>query len=81
MDQCPASEFVAWQKYYRQEPWGPWRDNLHSALTIQAIYNAMTGKKVKADEFMYRPPMTDAERHARIRAALDGMTTVTQGRT
>ncbi|HEX6962109.1 MAG TPA: hypothetical protein VF175_09600 [Lacipirellula sp.] len=29
-----------WQAYYRIEPWGVWRDNLHAGIIASAVYAA-----------------------------------------
>lgn len=58
----PLSEYSQWQRYWDEEPWGPWRDNLHAALIARKVHNMLRGKNSPAasiDEFM----LTDKDTH------------------
>lgn len=68
VDSMPASEFVAWCRYYDQEPFGVERDNLHAAL----ICTTLT-KKTSIDDFMFKvkPGDSEEERARRLFAKLD----------
>jgi hypothetical protein len=59
-----AGEFARWQRYWAEEPWGPWRDNMHAAMLTAAVLNSTPGRKkaVKPDDFMLRS--RDAKRAA-----------------
>ncbi|HXI99561.1 MAG TPA: hypothetical protein VNG73_11510 [Gemmatimonadaceae bacterium] len=32
LDRLPARELERWYRYWIEEPWGPYRDNMHAAL-------------------------------------------------
>lgn len=56
------SEFDLLCRYWEEEPWGPWRDNLHAAIISRAVLQAGGFKVLKMDGFMLR---------SRTRAARD----------
>jgi hypothetical protein len=58
-------EYLGWQQYWRAEPWGPWRDNLHAALLAREIRRPQLrkGAKVALEDFMVRDP-TERQREA-----------------
>lgn len=60
----PASAYINWQLYWQQEPWGPWRDNLHTAILAREVRRPHLKENAKdeLDTFMVMSP---AERHAR----------------
>lgn len=61
LEQWPASEVLGWQAFYRIQPFGPWRDNLHSAQIahILAAVNTPSGKpKPRLQDYMYQDPET-----------------------
>lgn len=55
--------YLGWQTYWRCEPWGSWRDNLHVAILAREIRRPQLRKGVRIDmnDFMVRSP---AERKA-----------------
>lgn len=60
----PSSEFTEWKAYYRLEPFGPERDNLHSGMIASILANVYRKKGAKAfttDDFMYRDRGTRGE--------------------
>jgi hypothetical protein len=56
IDAMPASEFDRWALYWTQEPWGPYRDNMHAAmLAVQILKpHVKDPKKLNPSDFMYR---------------------------
>jgi hypothetical protein len=59
IDELPGREFEAWSRYWNEEPWGPYRDNMHAAmLAVQFIRpHLKEGTKVPPiAEFMFRIP-------------------------
>lgn len=54
VQQLPASEFELLCRYWEEEPWGPWRDNLHAAIVARAVLQAGGYKATKIDAFMVR---------------------------
>lgn len=64
IDGLPAREFEAWSRYWNEEPWGPYRDNLHAAmLAVQFIRpHLKEGSKVPPiSEFMFKLPDTKSK--------------------
>lgn len=58
----PARELDDWAAYWRIEPWGAWRDNLHAGLIASVIANAHRKPSTRAltyQDFM----VTDRESH------------------
>jgi hypothetical protein len=83
-----SDEFVHYLALFRIEPFGPWRDNWHSAQIASLIYNVNRGKKTKPigpDAFMWKPAKTKKEIEAQqekqtkeFMAALSAMATPKQ---
>lgn len=72
VEQLPARDFDLLQQFWTQEPWGPWRDNLHAAIIAAEVRrpNLKKGAKVKLEDFMLRhPDELAAEQAERRRAA------------
>ena len=54
-----SSEFDEWVSYYELEPFGAWRDNLHSAQIASTLHNINRRKNAPAKtakEWMYEHP-------------------------
>lgn len=52
------SAYRDWQLYWIEEPWGPFRDNLHAAIVaaqVQAL-RSKKGSRIKLDQFMVMDP-------------------------
>lgn len=71
----PASEMLEWMEFERIEPFGPWRDNWHTALLATILANAHRdpkSPKVQMRDFFFVDPETDQEqRDAEMIAFLD----------
>lgn len=65
-----SQDFELLERYYLEEPWGPWRDNLHAAIIARETLKANGFKAPKLDVFMVKGP---ARRHAEERAARKGV--------
>lgn len=52
-----AAEYSSWCEYYRVEPWGSERDNLHAGIIAQQISRMIPSKKKppSVSDFMLRP--------------------------
>jgi len=50
----PASEFELLERYWLEEPWGPWRDNLHAAIIARETVKAGGYKAPKLDVYMLK---------------------------
>lgn len=60
-----AREFARWMDFYKEEPFGPVRDNLHAGLVASMLYNANRRKGARplsANDFLL---MTERERMER----------------
>jgi len=60
-------ELEGWRLYWRTEPWGAWRDNLHAAVVAREVRRPQLRKGAgnKLEDFFYRDPV---ERQADARA-------------
>jgi len=59
-----STEFSDWVEFWRREPWGPIRDNMHAGVIASTIANRMRGRNAKAttmQDFMLVTPEQDAE--------------------
>jgi hypothetical protein len=43
-------------RYWAEEPWGPWRDNLHAAIIAREIHRAHFKGEIRLDDFMVLDP-------------------------
>lgn len=54
------SEYLGWLAYWRVEPWGPWRDNVHAAIIAREIQRPQLKRgqahKIPLDRFMLIDP-------------------------
>lgn len=50
--------YLNWQKFWEEEPWGPYRDNLHAAIIAREVRRRYLkkGAKSKLDDFMVVNP-------------------------
>lgn len=50
--------YLGWQRYWDQEPWGPWRDNLHAAIVAREVRRTRVkpSARVPLEQFMVRNP-------------------------
>lgn len=56
------SEFIHWMAYYRLEPFGQERDNLHAGIIASTIVNVNSPKRpYKAHDFMVVDQATRAQ--------------------
>lgn len=56
-----ARSYAGWQKYWAEEPWGSWRDNLHTSLIAREVRRTKTPSFQKLDVFFYKNPITEAQ--------------------
>jgi hypothetical protein len=52
----PCGDYDLLARYYLEDPWGPWRDNLHAAIIARELRVTRTGKRANLDDFMYMQP-------------------------
>lgn len=51
-----ASDMNQMSRYWAEEPWGPYRDNLHAGMVAAAVMNASGRykKPVRAEQFLIK---------------------------
>lgn len=63
-----SREFGRWIQFYRSEPFGPTRDNLHAGIVASMIYNANRGKRnrpLSAEDFLLMSQRERMERNTK----------------
>lgn len=62
LERLTPAQYANWQRYWVEEPWGPWRDNLHAAIIARASISVWLkkGQTVDMDQFMVRRRERDA---------------------
>lgn len=63
----PERELVRWRRYWAEEPWGPWRDNYHTAMMIGELMRPhLKDPRAALDigVYMLEPPHVTAKRKA-----------------
>lgn len=76
VDDLPAADLSLLERYWAEEPWGPWRDNLHAAIIAREVRRPYLRKGAKnpLDDFMVMQPGRRAELTAeQARAASAGL--------
>lgn len=50
-------EYEGWWLYWQEEPWGPYRDNLHAAIIAREVIRPHLKRHAKVDikDFMLQP--------------------------
>lgn len=69
-------ELERWARYWNEEPWGAYRDNLHAGLIISELLrpHLPEGANVKIEGFLLRPKEDiDALAKAKLVASLSAM--------
>jgi len=53
-----ARAYRKWELYWKAEPWGPFRDNLHAALIAREVRRPQMrkGARVELEPFLIREP-------------------------
>lgn len=54
--QIGASEYDLLLRYWKQEPWGPWRDNLHAAILAREVRRSWAKGPHELSDFMVIDP-------------------------
>lgn len=52
VDDLPATDYDLLWKYWKKEPWGPYRDNLHSAIIAREVRRGNFKGPHVLDQFM-----------------------------
>jgi hypothetical protein len=72
-----AAEYMRWGEYYRCEPWGATRDNMHAGIIAAALTNPHRRRGTRAlthDDFMLRDSRTQhADQRRKFREYLRSM--------
>lgn len=63
-DTLTAREYFDWQSYWVEEPWGAWRDNVHTAILAREVIrpHMKENAKIDLDVFMVHHPEDDKRR-------------------
>jgi hypothetical protein len=71
----PMRVYSGWQMYFVAEPWGPWRDNMHTAILAREIRRSIPKAKIPdLSVWMIRDPAERvAEASRQILASLFAM--------
>lgn len=66
----PATDFHLMARYWAEEPWGPYRDNLHAGLIASAVINASgrAKKEARPEQFLFQLRDRAASGNALIQA-------------
>jgi hypothetical protein len=67
--ELPERELRSWKTYWRLEPWGPYRDNMHAAMTVQQLLRPHLKAGTKLPSMMEFMFIEQSERDDTIRAA------------
>ena len=56
LQNLPASDIDLMERYWHEEPWGPWRDSLHAGIVASSVINASgrAKKPVRPDDFVMK---------------------------
>lgn len=54
----PQRVFEGWRRYWNEEPWGAWRENLHTAVLAREIAKTVPRRRSTPElkDFFYRNP-------------------------
>ncbi len=68
--------YLGWQKYWDKEPWGPWRDNMHTAIIARELRRPQVrrGSRIPLDQFLIRDP--EERKEENVRGFFDFLRTV-----
>jgi len=52
--ELPQRELGDWALYWKLEPWGAWRDNMHAGIVAASVLqpHLKEGAKIKPEDFM-----------------------------
>jgi hypothetical protein len=76
LDELPVRELERWSLYWIEEPWGPYRDNVHAALIVTELLrpHLKEGATLNMADFMLRHKEDrDAIARAKLVAYLSAM--------
>ncbi|HEY3658270.1 MAG TPA: hypothetical protein VGL34_25145 [Steroidobacteraceae bacterium] len=62
-------ELRSWKAYWRLEPWGPYRDNMHAAMTVQQLLRPHLKEGAQPPSMMEFMFIEQSERDEAIRVA------------
>ena len=67
----PARDFGMLQEFFKLEPYGPSRDNLHAAQLASLIANAHFKGTYQPDKFMWKQPASEQDKVDKFIKQLD----------
>ena len=64
------SELRRWSRYWNEEPWGSYRDNIHAAMLAIELRRPQSkkGAKLTLEQFMWKLPDDPAEKKRAVKA-------------
>lgn len=62
LERLTPAQYMKAERFWLEEPWGPWRDNLHAAIISRAALapHVRKGTKIDMDAFMIRDRAEEA---------------------
>lgn len=82
-DELGSKELIEWQAYYSLEPFGQWRENYHSAMIAEAIYNTSgrIKKPAKIHDFMIElPKVKEQRKQSEVMALMHSLSSKNNGK-
>lgn len=71
--------YLGWRRYWDEEPWGPWRDNMHTAILAREIRRTRvrSNVRIELEQFLMRAPKSrKKEAEVRVFSGLAAAATV-----
>lgn len=76
----PSRDVQLLERYWREEPWGAWRDNLHAAIIAREVARPWLkkGRRPNLDDYLvmlpeHREKATAARQRAALASLVDGL--------
>lgn len=79
MRALPADDYELLERYFAEEPWGPWRDNMHAAIIAAELRHLRNPKSTaKHSDFLLVHP--ERRRRGNLKALVDALRAMAGGR-
>lgn len=74
----PSDDYELLERYFAEEPWGPWRDNMHAAIIATEIRRMRNPKTTaKSSDFLLVHP--ERRRRGNLKALVDALRAMAGG--
>lgn len=78
MRDLPYPDYELLCRYWAEEPWGPWRDNMHAAMIAAEVRHVRNPKStVKATDFLLVHP--ERKRRGNLKAFVEALRAMAGG--